>query len=255
MAVSPSGADSDPDAGANLSLLLVLEAVGPTPSISERLVIDTTPGRRLVVPDKCEDAGERELLGLARTGALEEAFAFIPGLCTWIDLGVDQTASTVRVDRRLIDELVAAFGSLIVYHTHRGAGDGIVTFFPAYSDLIGAVLINSRYLDDRTIEIRHRAMTPDGLLEYSFHPSDRARRIIEIISSSGLGRFAGENLSLAYAGAERQDEYHRAVRRCAARSTDAADGFTVCFPLRVGDFIVDYREPQGKAKAASPSPE
>jgi hypothetical protein len=224
-----------------------LQSLGAKPGIVGELAIDTDPARRLVVPNKCEEAGEQELQLLARAANLEEAFAFVPDHCMWIEIGLDQTSLSVRIERAVIDSLVESFGRIVVYHVHSSAAGEAVGYLPGYTDLIGAVLINGRYLVDGGVEILHRAATPAGIFQYAFKPSEAGARLVELIFSSGLGRFAGENLLLSYAGPKHEREYHDAVRRCPALSmAEGAPPLGTCFPMRAGDFVLQYREPDGR---------
>lgn len=244
LAVLPvlSHSDSGTHRGVEDDLLRTLVRAGPGPVVSVEFAVDADSTRRRVVPDKCQEIGELELNRLARNSELEEAFAFIPARCTWVDVGVDQTRSSVHIERGVIDDLIRMFGKLAVYHIHPRREDETVTYFPAHSDLLGLLLINSRYLNDPGVEVLHRAVTPLGTFEYSFQPGDAAKRAIEVIFSTGLGPYAGENLLFSYARWECENEYHDAVRECLRRTADSARELRTCFPMRAGDFVLDFRE-------------
>jgi hypothetical protein len=204
--------------------------------IAENLAVDTDPARRMVVQRKCEGAGERELRSLARSAELEEAFAFLPDHCLWVEIGLDQTSSSVRLERGVIDELVERFRRVTIYHIHPASFDS-AGHFPAYSDLIGSILINGRYLRDLDVEIGHGAVTPYGTFHYRFEASDRGLQLIDVIFSTGLGAFAGENLVIGYADPEHEALYYGAIQRCAAGGSAPA---AACFPIRASDFVLDF---------------
>lgn len=219
-----------------------LEWTASEPRLAEGLAIDTDPARRLIIPEKCEAEGEQELRVLARTAGLEEAFAFLPDHCTWIEVGLDQTSTSVRIERGIIDRLVERFGKLVVYHLHPSGTGGAAGEFPAYSDLVGTILINGRYMKDVDIEILHRAITTGGTFQYAFEPSEAGAGLVDLIFSSGLGRFAGENLLLSYAGPEHEGSYYDAIRRCPAFAAAEGAQLGSCFPMRAGDFVLHYRQ-------------
>ena len=224
------------------NLVSALAGDGRVPVMVRELSVDVDGMRRRVVPGKCEDVGELELSRLAQTTEVEEAFAFIPDRCTWIDIGVAQTPSSVRVERGVIDGLVAAFGRVVVYHIHPQAMDGSIRYLPAYADLLAVVLINSRYLEDQDVEILHRAVTPFEIFEYSFRPSGDREQMRQAIFSTGLAPFAGENLLLSYAGSERESEYYEAIHGCPAIAEGVGSQIGSCFPMAAGDFILLHRE-------------
>lgn len=191
---------------------------------------------RMIVTDKCQGAGERELRHLAETASVEEAFAYVPDLCAWVDIGADQTETSVRVDRRAVDQLAKAFRKIVVYHTHVGRLGDHALYLPAYVDLIGAVLIGSGHLADDGIEIHYRAITPIGVIAYRFEPSERAVAALETLHRTGLSRFAGENLSMFYRGSEHESQYQAAVQDCFG----GRERFVACFPLKVLDFVLEF---------------
>ena len=232
-------------------LVDLLERAGPQPRLLDEPAVVSDATQRQVVPRLCEAVGEAALGRLAETAAVEEAFAFIPQTCTWIDIGVDQTPSSVRVERRVIDELAATFGRVIVYHIHPRTSDRRASYLPAFSDLLAVVLINSRYSGDRSVHILHRAVTPDEIYEYTFDPAEDGMAMLDAIFGTGLGDFAGENLQLHYGAAARADEYHQAVRDCVARSGETTWP-EACFPMRAGDFVLERR---ARAAGALPGPE
>lgn len=230
-----------------------LQGAAAVPVIAGELAIDTEPTRRLIFPEKCEAAGERELRALARTAEIEEAFAFLPDHCTWVEIGLSQTPSSVSIERAVIDMVVHLFGRVTVYHLHPGASGGAAGHFPAFSDLVGSLLIDGPYLKDDRVEILHRAVTPRGRYQYAFQPSERAAQLIDVIFSSGLVEFAGENLLLSYIRPEHEAEYYDAIRRCARRGEDVR--FTSCFPMRAGDFVLLYAEGEDQETAVGSHPE
>jgi hypothetical protein len=221
-------------------LARILAEAGPPPVLAPLLAVDAAASHRTVVVDKCEEAGELELGELTQTAALEEAFAFLPDRCLWIDVGVEQTAQTVRAERGLIDALAGAFGTVVLYHIHLDRKDSEALYLPAYSDFLALVLMNARYLRDPNVEIRHRAITPREIFEYSFHPTGAGEGMVDVIFSTGLGDFAGENLLLRYGDPRREAEYHDAIRNCMKRFGEGAR-LGACFPMRAGDFVLAHR--------------
>jgi hypothetical protein len=222
-------------------LLDVLERNGPPPLALDAPAIRSDSARRQVVPRMCEGIGEMALGTLAAVSDVEEAFAYIPQTCTWIDIGVDQTASSVRVDRRLIDDLAATFGRVIVYHIHPRTSDAQASYLPAFTDLLAVVLINSRYSGDDAVHILHRAVTPAGIFEYSFEPSGAGKERLDLIFRTGLGRFAGENLLPEYTAPEHERAYYDAVETCRASTDGAVWPPASCFPMRAGEFLLRHR--------------
>lgn len=218
------------------ALLRALDSDASLVTISPELVVREGYNPRTIVLDKCAGAGESELARLAQTESLEEAFAFIPVLCAWVDVGADQTGTSVRVDRRTVDSLAQAFRKVVVYHTHIGRLGEDALYLPGYVDLIGAVLIGSGHHPDKGIEIQYRALTPIGVIAYSFQPSERAVTAIETIHRTGLAEFAGENLSMLYRGAEHEREYHEAIQDCFG----GRERFIACFPVEALDFVLDF---------------
>ncbi len=240
-AAPATGGELRNSAGLSLEHVPALRTDALKPVLSTLLRISAAPEERLIVPDTCEADGERELIRMAVGGAVEEAFAFLPSLCLWIDVGFDQTPTTIRIDRRMVDALARGHRRVVVYHTHPGAPARVVGYLPAYLDLIGAVLVNARYHDAPDVEIRHRAVTSIGVLEYMFRPSEAARRALDAIHRSGLGDFAGENLSLIYRAAAHEAQYYAAARACEAESGGRLDRFAGCFPMMAGDFVLEFR--------------
>lgn len=234
-------ASSDVDVLVKRELGSALAGSARIPVMAHELSVDQDGTRRLVVSGKCEKVGELELSRLAQTAEVEEAFAFIPDHCTWIDVGIAQTPSSVIVERGVIDHLVAAFGRVVVYHIHLQANGGSTLYLPAYSDLLAVVLINSRYIEDSGIEILHRAVTPFQIFEYSFHPSGEREQARQAIFGSGLAKFAGENMLFSYTGSERESEYYEAIHGCPAVADGTASQIGPCFPMQAGDFVLTHR--------------
>lgn len=228
-----------PHAIADPRLASVLANYDPAPRVQPELSVSAGGDHRPVVLHTCEAEGEAALARLAQTAALEEAFAFVPELCAWIDVGSAQEPRSVRVDRQLLDDLAMAFGRIAIYHIHPRSSDERALYFPAYADLLGVILINARHRTHPTVEIRHRAVTPLGAIEYSYHPSERADEILAVIDRTGLAAFAGENLSMAYRGPDEERLYYDAVRDCIDGNAESPS--SGCFPLVAGDFHLELR--------------
>lgn len=253
LSLAASGASpAESRSGAAAELLLLLSSRGPPPAVASRLDVDAHSGRRLVTLNKCQAEGEAELMRLAREGPTEEAFAFLPLDCIWIDVGVNQTRETVRMERALIRRIVEYAGVAVLYHTHTKSETGGFSF-PAYTDMLSMLVLNGPYMNDPRIDVRHRAVSASGVIEYRYEPSEAGLRIIERIISTGLGGFMGENLALSYSTEGHLEDYLAAIRLCLANEP-ASEGRPECFPLAAGDFALEFRphaQPPPSAKDAA----
>lgn len=212
--------------------------------VSDDLQMNVSAATRLVVPNKCERQGERELSVLASEGAVEEAYAFVPALCLWIEIGFSETKTGVRVDTKLVDALLDEFSTLALYHIHAGAPENVAAYFPAYSDLLGLVLINANFLRRPEVKIYHRAVTSIGIFEYAFIMSDETAQTVDRIFQTGLGEFVSQNLAYTYAGSTYERKYYAAVRKCYELLHGVAKSLEKCFPMRTSDFLLQYRTVQ-----------
>lgn len=209
--------------------------------VSTELQVNRDSSFRLVVPDKCEKSGEIELKRLAQNSLVEESYAFIPALCLWIETGHDETSKTVRLDTRFIDDLVKDYPSIIIYHIHVGSPVEITEYFPAYSDLVGLVLVNARFLKDPRVNIEHRAMTSRGMIGYSLVITPETERLLEKLIRTGLKDFVAQNLAYEFARSTHRQNYYSAVRNCTRQSGGTPESLVYCFPMRADDFVLDFR--------------
>lgn len=225
--------------GGAAALLLLLSSRDPPPVVAPHLDAAGSE-RRLVAPNKCEAEGEAELTRLARNRPVEEAFAFLPLDCIWIEIGVKKMRLTVQVERALIRQIVDHARVVVLYHTH-GEAEGGGFSFPAYSDMLSMLVLDGPYMNDPRIDLRHRAVSASGVIEYRYTPSKAGLRTIERIISTGLGSFLGENLALSYATAGHLEEYLAAIRLCLAKEPIPQGRQQECFPLAAGDFVLEFR--------------
>ena len=253
LATPPTGAMSHDPLSFDFGRVPVLAEDELERIVSDRLQENPNTSSRLVVPDKCEGQGERELSRLAAEGSLEEAYAYLPALCLWIEIGFSETRSSVRLDSEFVEALLKDYSTVVLYHTHVGVPDHIASvgvpdhiasYFPAYSDLLGLVLVNGKFLREPEVKIYHRAVTSLGIFEYAFVLSEQAEKIVESIFRTGLGDFVSQNLAYAYANRTYEQMYYAAVKECDELLHGTPENLESCFPMRASDFIVDYRAVQ-----------
>lgn len=198
---------------------------------------------RLVVSAICETEGERALIELAGALVLEEAFVFVPSDCLWIEIGYDESDVSVLTDLEDIQRLSRAFGPIAVYHIHPGRPADARRYFPAYGDLLNAMILSPGLRPQGMAEIRHRAVTSRGIIDYGFVQNEATEALIERMRATGLGTHIGPNLLLLYGGPARADLYYEAVRECDERIVGNPEHLTACFPMAVGEFLLDFRWP------------
>ncbi|MEQ8666717.1 MAG: hypothetical protein RIC16_13435 [Rhodospirillales bacterium] len=195
---------------------------------------------RLIVPDKCAEAGERELRRMASESELEEAYAFLPARCLWIELGSDETATGVRPDATLVLSLISRHEPVVVYHTHVRSHTESSGGFPAYRDLIGTILIGGDLPLTEHRPIIHRAVTHEGIFEYSLTLTPDIVDFIQALGDSGLDGFVSQNLAYLFVSAEYEKAYYEAVRYC----TRLGDGTNLidsgCFPVSSHPFVLNF---------------
>jgi hypothetical protein len=209
--------------------------------VSTELQVNRDSSFRLVVPDKCEESGEIELKRLAQNSLVEESYAFIPSLCLWIETGHNETSKTVRLDTRFIYDLVKDYPSIIIYHIHAGTPVEITEYFPAYSDLVGLVLVNGKFLKNPQVKIDHRAMTSRGMIDYSLVITPETERLLEKLVQTGLEDFVAQNLAYEFARNTHRQNYYDAVRNCTHQSSGTLESLVNCFPMRADDFVLRFR--------------
>jgi len=198
---------------------------------------------RLVVSAMCETEGERALIELADSLILEEAFAFVPSECLWIEIGYDESDHSVATDLDDVHRLARTFGPINIYHIHPGRPADAQRFFPSYVDLLNAIILSPGPRLQGTPEIRHYAVTSRGIINYGFKKNEATEALIERMQATGLGDHIGSNLLLLFGGSARSELYYNAVRECDERILGDPERLAACFPMAVGEFTLDYRWP------------
>jgi hypothetical protein len=128
-----------------------------------------------------------------------------------------------------------------LYHIHPGPVGGVLEHMPAYTDLLIVVLIQGKFFGHPSVLISHHAVSARGAYDYSFVVSERTRSLVEAMKTSGLGDSVADNLAYEFARSSQQMKYDEAVRACGERPRLEADDATVCFPMHVGDFVLEFR--------------
>ncbi len=177
------------------------------------LTVNEVNLERTVAYGKCEEEGVREIFALLQTARYEEMWVFVPGTrpaeCRWFEIGRDVQESaegtTVRVDRTFLSELMLAHEELHLYHFHPllyfercpgTAGCGRLGLPRSANQVPTPALIsNLRYAMPSPEDIyfmmdvswefkhrregggrmRHRVITPYGMVEYALTPEGQAR--------------------------------------------------------------------------------
>jgi hypothetical protein len=242
LAASLSYANSDPPVSTDFERLAGGITLGSDFKVADKLTVNPDPSYRIVVPDKCQEQGEVELIRLVEFVKLEEAFAFIPSLCLWVETGFNETGKTVRLDTNLVAAILQSHPEIILYHIHPGRPRDVTGYFPAYSDLIGSVLIDAGFLSDPNVSISHRAITVRGLIDYAFVATEETERLLKKMKQTGLGAFVSQNLAYEYTRGAHEQRYYKAVRNCVRLSNGAPENLSACFPMKADDFILQYHE-------------
>lgn len=209
--------------------------------IEKELAQNPNTSYRLIVPDKCEAEGEADLRGMAAHDGLEESYVFVPSLCLWIEVGQDETRTTARFEPEFIGALLREFPAVAIYHTHPAAPVDIAGYFPAYTDLVSVILVNLGFVPENWERIAHRAVTTVGTIEYTFVPRSDTARLIEHIERTGLGDFVSQNVAYAYASDAFRQRYYSTISDCSRMIDGDPARLGDCFPLAVGDFLLEYR--------------
>lgn len=180
--------------------------------VVESLQVNTSNQYRMVVFHKCEAQGLEEILSLVASSRFEELWAFIPKgespVCQWIELGAEVSAksesASIKVDWDYLELLMAKYPRLYLYHFHpleyfrscaRGpecskrsvplrAGEAAVPdlvvnlqyAMPSAEDIYFMSECAWR-LDQHhpTGFMRHRVVSPYGMVEYSLSDSGKRK--------------------------------------------------------------------------------
>lgn len=94
--------------------------------IVETLTVNASNVSRMVAVNKCEAEGLRDIRSLMVQSRIEELWVFVPAgetaECHWIEIGDEPRAgpdnTTVRVDWTYLEKLMARFELLYLYHFH-----------------------------------------------------------------------------------------------------------------------------------------
>lgn len=234
-------ADSDDAVSQSLDQIFALQNDTRVPKLSTELLVNPDISHRVVVPNKCEKPGEKELKRLAGMSDMEESYVLIPSLCIWLETGHSETHKTVRLDAAFIEELLRHHSSIVIYHIHVGTSDDISEYFPAYSDMISLVLMNAKFFTDPNIEIVHRAMTSLGVIDYSFIVTQDTERLLAKLRHTGLGDFVAQNIAYEFSRDAHRRNYYSALQDCIDSYDSPSNKLVDCFPMRADDFVLQYR--------------
>lgn len=163
-----------------ISLLLASPVYGETPIIetliqddhefryTDNLIINIDDGMK-VITNKCEDEGVKDLRELLDKDDPEEAWAYIPETCTWIDVGKKQGLGNVTVDFDFIKSLGSQFNEIIIYHSHP-KGDGMDYFLqalPTPQD-VAAMIAHSTVMhkEHNGVKYRNKVISEHGIATY-----------------------------------------------------------------------------------------
>jgi hypothetical protein len=172
--------------------------------------------RRYVVNGVCERQGIRRIAQILRRAALEEMWAFLPRAqgsrkCQWHEIGREERSggdsASLRVDMEYLERLLAENAEIHIYHFHplryfecsrsadcprrAPAGRGgtvdrrwisdLVFSMPSPNDVHFMMEATSRFRGKRAGggTIRHRVVTPYGVVDYG-------------LTDSGLAKFESE---------------------------------------------------------------
>lgn len=220
--------------------LAVLGDVGGTFRVVDTLAVNTDTTYHLAIPNKCQAVGEAELSRLAAVSTVEESYVFVPSLCLWIETGLNERQHSVKPDAAIIERLLARFPTLAIYHVHVGSPQTLEAYFPAYMDLLGTVLINTPYHGVDDVDIRHRAVTSKGTIEYAFVPSPAVALLEKKLTSTGLSGYAAQNIAYELSASRHRDAYYAVVAACRTEAANSPENIERCFPMQTGNFLLTF---------------
>ena len=241
LAVQSSRANSGNHTIHNFDRFIALRDDSRTRKFDDKLKVNLRADIRHVVPNKCETRGEIELMQLASTEVMEEAYAYIPSLCLWIEVGYDESKTSVRLDSKFVARLLKNFDQLIIYHIHMGESSKVAGYFPAYNDLISLILVNGRFFRNPEIQISHRAITKVGVIDYKIRISQEANHLIDKLKQTGLGEFIAQNLAFFFARDKYENRYYTEIRECGLLIGENSDKLSKCFPMKTDVFELEFR--------------
>jgi hypothetical protein len=209
--------------------------------VSNEFAVNLDNSYRLVIPYRCVEAGEIELVRLAETARYEESYVYVPSLCLWLEAGYSETAKSVRLDTQLVENLLSDHPSLAIYHIHVGTPAKATDYLPAYTDMVGLVVMNGDFIDDPEVSISHRVITSRGMIEYALVVSEEIQLLLKKLVQAGLGSYVGQNLAYEFSRDVHKQDYYAAVQECDRASSGEPERLADCFPMITGDFILQHK--------------
>jgi hypothetical protein len=209
--------------------------------VSNEFAVNLNNSYRLVIPDRCGESGEMELVRLAETEKFEESYVYVPSNCLWLEAGHSETAKSVRLDTQLVEDLLSVFPSLVIYHIHAGTPAEVMDYLPAYTDMVGLVIMNGDYIRDPKIAISHRVITSQGMIEYALVVSEEIEMLLQKLVQAGLGDFIGQNLAYEFSRSVHKLDYYAAVQECDRTTGGSPERLSDCFPMVTSDFVLQHK--------------
>lgn len=232
-------------------LRLSLLSISRDVKVSSSMAINADSTYRMIVPNKCKTAGESELLELTKISSIEESFVFIPKLCIWVESGMDESPISVRPDTGLIEHLKLLFNDIIIYHMHVGWPAAVEAYFPAYSDLVSLVILNAHDFYAGKSQIRHRAVTTRGIIEYAFLGTPKTGMIWKKMTRLEMQVYAAQNFAYEFSRSKHVIAYYAQLKSCQLITTDKPQNIEKCFPLRFSGFLLTFDYPNRSIVSAS----
>ncbi len=232
-------------------LQLSLSSISRDVKVSSSMSVNADPAYHIIVPNKCKTMGESELLELSKTSSIEESFVFIPKLCIWIESGLDESPISVRPDTGLIEHLKLLFNDIIIYHMHVGWPVTVEAYFPAYSDLVSLVILNAYDFYTGESQIRHRAVTTRGIIEYAFLGTPKTEMIWKKMARLKMQAYAAQNLAYEFSRNKHVAAYYAQLKNCQLITTGQPQNIEQCFPLRFSGFLLTFDYPNRSLVSAS----
>ena len=185
--------------------------------VVEKLIVNIVNDERTVANNKCEFEGVQDIYDLVMTSVFEEMWAYLPeasdNSCRWVEIGRDERSETegayVGVDRAFLAKIMAEHDQLHLYHFHpftylqkrTGKSTSAASSAPLGTNESSAddLMPNLRFampspsdihfMMDVTWQfhqfhpndgsIRHRVVTPFGVIDYA-------------LTKAGIDRYASD---------------------------------------------------------------
>ncbi len=232
-------------------LQLSLSNISHKVKISNAMAVNTDPAYHQIVPNKCKNSGESELIELSKTSPIEESFVFVPALCIWIESGLDESPISVRPDTGLIEHLKLLYNDIIIYHMHVGWPGTVEAYFPAYSDIVSLVILNAYDFYAGATQIRHRAVTSRGIIEYAFLGTPKTEMIWKKMTRLEMQAYAAQNLAYEFSRDEHIAAYYAQLKNCQLITNSKPENIERCFPLRFSGFLLTFDYPNRSLVSAA----